>query len=74
MPAANPQSGMDEHVSTMTACAYMLAGREAQRFHDLLAAEGLPVMSRKYFAGEPLSLEMHFEVIEAMQVESSDIS
>lgn len=49
-------------------------GREAQRFQSLLAAEGLPVTSRKYFAGEPLSLEVHFEVIEAMQVNSADVS
>ena len=50
------------------------SGQEAQRFHSLLAAEGLPVTSRKYFAGEPRSLEMHFEVIEAMQVDSAGVS
>ena len=49
-------------------------GQEAQRFQSLLAAEGLPVTSRKYFAGEERSLEMHFEVIEAMQVDSAGAS
>jgi hypothetical protein len=39
-----------------------------------LAGEGVPVTSHEYFAGEPLSLEMHFEVIEAMQVESAETS
>jgi hypothetical protein len=57
------------------ACMFVCSsGREAQRFQSLLAAEGLPVTSRKYFAGEPLSLEMHFEVIEAMQADSAGVS
>jgi hypothetical protein len=58
-------------MGAVSACG---SGREAQRFQSLLAAEGLPVTSRKYFAGEPLSLEMHFEVIEAMQVDSAGSS
>lgn len=49
----------------------LIAGREAARFAELLKAEGVTVTTRKYFVGEPLSLEMHFEAIEAMQVDDA---
>lgn len=45
-------------------------GREAARFHEMFGAAGVRVTRRKYFADEPLSLEMHFEAIAAMRPEA----